>query len=99
MLAIYGDIEEEARRGISAAQQQKNFRTGKMPLSRTSKLLLTLLLVAAAAWLGNSTTFYNEALVSAFLGIALGNAPSLLRSYSSPCLPRSAQENTISWIS
>jgi hypothetical protein len=25
MLAIYGDIEEEARRGISAAQQQKKF--------------------------------------------------------------------------
>jgi hypothetical protein len=72
-LAICGDIEEEACRGISAAQQQTKLSHKKMPLSRTSKILLTLALVAAAAWLGNSATFYNEALVSAFFGIALAS--------------------------
>ena len=44
-----------------------------MPLSRATKILLTLPLVAIAAWLGSSAQFYNEALVSAFFGIALAS--------------------------
>jgi hypothetical protein len=44
-----------------------------MILSRATKVLLTLALFAAAAWLGASATFYNEALVSAFFGLALAS--------------------------
>lgn len=44
-----------------------------MPLNRAAKYLLTLLLVALAAWLGTSAQFYREALVSAFFGIALAS--------------------------
>jgi hypothetical protein len=44
-----------------------------MPLTRATKILLTLALVAAFAWLGCSTQFYNEALVSAFFGFALAS--------------------------
>jgi hypothetical protein len=44
-----------------------------MPLTRATKIALTLPLVAAAAWLGTSAQFYNEALVSAFFGIALAS--------------------------
>jgi hypothetical protein len=42
-----------------------------MPLDRATKYLLTLLLVAPAAWLGTSAQFYREAIVSAFFAIAL----------------------------
>jgi hypothetical protein len=42
-----------------------------MPLNRAAKILLTLPVVAIAVWLGTSAHFYNEALVSAFFGIAL----------------------------
>src|SRR5437879_7728342 len=42
-----------------------------MPLSRAAKYLLTLLLVAAAEWLGTSAQFYKQAMVSAFFAIAL----------------------------
>jgi hypothetical protein len=42
-----------------------------MSLNRATKYLLTLLLLALAAWLGSSAQFYREALVSAFFGIAL----------------------------
>src|SRR3981189_3534549 len=44
-----------------------------MPLRRATKYLLTLLLVAAAAWLGTSAQFYREAIVSVFFGIALAS--------------------------
>jgi hypothetical protein len=44
-----------------------------MVLSQSAKILLTLLLAAAFAWLACSATFYNEALVSAFFGIALAS--------------------------
>jgi hypothetical protein len=44
-----------------------------MPLTRASKILLTLPLVAAFVWLGCSAPFYNEALVSAFFGFALAS--------------------------
>jgi hypothetical protein len=44
-----------------------------MPLTRTTKILLTLPLMAIAAWLGASATFYSEALVSAFFGLALAS--------------------------
>jgi hypothetical protein len=44
-----------------------------MPLNRATKYLLTLLLLALAAWLGTSAQFYREALVSAFFGIALAS--------------------------
>jgi len=44
-----------------------------MPLSQSAKILLTLPLVAAFAWLACSATFYNEALVSAFFGLALAS--------------------------
>jgi uncharacterized membrane protein SirB2 len=44
-----------------------------MVLSQTAKILLTLLLAAAFAWLACSATFYNEALVSAFFGLALAS--------------------------
>jgi hypothetical protein len=44
-----------------------------MVLSRATKYLLTLLLVAAAAWLGTSAQFYREAIVSVFFGIALAS--------------------------
>lgn len=41
--------------------------------NRATKYLLSLLLVALAAWLGTSAQFYREALVSAFFGIALAS--------------------------
>ena len=44
-----------------------------MPLTRATKVLLTLPLLAAFAWLGCSAPFYNEALVSAFFGFALAS--------------------------
>jgi hypothetical protein len=44
-----------------------------MALSQSAKILLTLLLAAAFAWLACSGTFYNEALVSAFFGLALAS--------------------------
>jgi hypothetical protein len=44
-----------------------------MPLTRATKIILTLPLVAALAWLGSSAHFYNEALVSAFFGFALAS--------------------------
>ena len=44
-----------------------------MPLNRATKILLTLPLVAVAAWLGTSAQFYNEALISAFFGLALAS--------------------------
>jgi hypothetical protein len=44
-----------------------------MPLTRAKKILLTVALVAAFAWLGGSAQFYNEALVSAFFGFALAS--------------------------
>jgi hypothetical protein len=44
-----------------------------MPLTRATKILLTLPLVAAFAWLGCSAQFYDEALVSAFFGFALAS--------------------------
>jgi hypothetical protein len=44
-----------------------------MPLSQTAKILLTVPLAAAFAWLACSATFYNEALVSAFFGLALAS--------------------------
>jgi hypothetical protein len=44
-----------------------------MALSQTTKILLTLPLVVAFAWLSCSATFYNEALVSAFFGFALAS--------------------------
>jgi hypothetical protein len=44
-----------------------------MPLTRASKILLTLPLVAAFVWLGCSAPFYYEALVSAFFGFALAS--------------------------
>ena len=44
-----------------------------MQLNRTAKIVLTVALAAAAAWLGTSARFYNEALVSAFFGIALAS--------------------------
>jgi hypothetical protein len=44
-----------------------------MPLSQSARILLTLPLVAAFAWLACSATFYNEALVSAFFGLALAS--------------------------
>jgi hypothetical protein len=44
-----------------------------MPLTRARKIGLTLPLVAVFAWLGCSAQFYNEALVSAFFGLALSS--------------------------
>jgi len=44
-----------------------------MPLSQTAKILLTVPLAAAFAWLACSAAFYNEALVSAFFGLALAS--------------------------
>lgn len=44
-----------------------------MPLARTTKIILTLALVAIAAWLGTSAPFYDEALVSAFFALALAS--------------------------
>lgn len=44
-----------------------------MALSQGAKILLTLSLVATFAWLACSATFYNEALVSAFFGLALAS--------------------------
>src|SRR5258708_19572572 len=44
-----------------------------MAFNRATKYLLTLLLVAAAAWLGTSARFYREAIVSVFFGIALAS--------------------------
>jgi hypothetical protein len=44
-----------------------------MALSQSAKILLTLPLVAVFAWLACSATFYNEALVSAFFGLALAS--------------------------
>ena len=44
-----------------------------MPLTRATKIILTLPLVAAAAWLGGSREFYNQALVSAFFAFALAS--------------------------
>jgi hypothetical protein len=44
-----------------------------MHLNRATKIILTLALAAVAAWLGTSAKFYNEALVSAFFGIALAS--------------------------
>jgi hypothetical protein len=44
-----------------------------MPLTRATKIVLTLPLIAAFAWLGCSAQFYNEALVSAFFGFALAS--------------------------
>lgn len=56
------------RRGASPASIA---RIQKMPLNRTTKIFLTLPLVAAAAWLGTSAQFYQEALIGAFFGLAL----------------------------
>lgn len=42
-----------------------------MRFNRTTKLLLTLPLVAAAVWLATRAWFYNEALISAFFGFTL----------------------------
>ncbi|HYL82704.1 MAG TPA: phosphatase PAP2 family protein [Candidatus Angelobacter sp.] len=42
-----------------------------MQFNRTIRILLTLVLVAAAAWLGTSAKFYTEALIGAFFGLAL----------------------------
>jgi hypothetical protein len=44
-----------------------------MHLNRTAKIVLTVALAAIAAWLGTSARFYNEALVSAFFGLALAS--------------------------
>jgi hypothetical protein len=44
-----------------------------MRLNRTYKIIFSLALAAIAAWLGTSAQFYNEALVSAFFGIALAS--------------------------
>jgi hypothetical protein len=44
-----------------------------MALSQSVKILLTLSLAATFAWLACSATFYNEALVSAFFGLALAS--------------------------
>jgi len=44
-----------------------------MHLNRTAKIILTVALAAIAAWLGTSARFYNEALVSAFFGLALAS--------------------------
>jgi hypothetical protein len=44
-----------------------------MPLTRATKIVLTLPLVAAFVWLGCNAQFYNEALVSAFFGFALAS--------------------------
>jgi len=46
-----------------------------MQFLRIIRILLSLLLVAAAAWLGTSAEFYNVALVSAFFAIALLSVP------------------------
>jgi hypothetical protein len=45
-----------------------------MHLNRATKIILTLALAGIAAWLGTSAQFYNEAMVSAFFGIALASA-------------------------
>ena len=44
-----------------------------MRLNRACKIIFSLALAAVAAWLGTSAQFYNEALVSAFFGIALAS--------------------------
>jgi len=44
-----------------------------MLLNRATKIILTLALAGIAAWLGTSAQFYNEAMVSAFFGIALAS--------------------------
>jgi len=46
-----------------------------MQLYRTIRILLTLALLAAVAWLGTSAEFYNVAMVSAFFAIALLSVP------------------------
>jgi hypothetical protein len=44
-----------------------------MLLNRATKIILTLALAGIAAWLGTSAQFYNEAMVSAFFGIAFAS--------------------------
>jgi hypothetical protein len=53
-------------------RKRKTFHE-KMAPSQSAKILLTLPLAAAFAWLACSATFYNQALVSAFFGIALAS--------------------------
>jgi hypothetical protein len=44
-----------------------------MQLNRTTQILCTIALLAAVVWLGTSTRFYTEALISAFFGFALAS--------------------------
>ena len=46
-----------------------------MQFKRAIQILLTVVLVAATAWLGTSAQFYNVAMVSAFFAIALLSVP------------------------
>ncbi len=43
------------------------------PMNRTTRILSTLVLVAGFLWLGTSTKFYTEALISAFFALALAS--------------------------
>jgi PAP2 superfamily len=43
------------------------------PMNRTAKILSTLVLIAGFLWLGTSTKFYTEALISAFFALALAS--------------------------
>jgi len=44
-----------------------------MPLNRTAKLILTLVLLACGIWLGTSGQFYREAMAGAFIALALAS--------------------------
>jgi len=44
-----------------------------MQLNRTTQIVCTIALLAALLWLGTSTRFYTEALISAFFGLALAS--------------------------
>ena len=44
-----------------------------MPLNRTIKVILTVLLVACGIWLGTDRQFYREAMAGAFIALALAS--------------------------
>ncbi|HXY25158.1 MAG TPA: phosphatase PAP2 family protein [Candidatus Acidoferrum sp.] len=46
-----------------------------MQFKRAIQILLTVVLVAATAWLGTSARFYNAAMISAFFAVALLSVP------------------------
>jgi PAP2 superfamily len=48
-------------------------RIDEMPLNRTTKAILTALLLACGIWLGTNRQFYREALAGAFIAMALAS--------------------------